>query len=112
MLRAVVFRFAEIFGDVAVESFMHAELDGAAADAVDAERKVKKRAERRNEPDEGDPDGRGARVALVEQGMNGGERRGARKSKPAAKCGQNRESVSSQFMRGEFQLKFCRAQVR
>ena len=41
MFRAVVFRFAEIFRDRPAEGFMDAELDGAAADAVDAEREVK-----------------------------------------------------------------------
>ena len=76
MFRAVVFRFAEIFGNVAAESFVDAQLDGAAADAVDAEREVEKRAEHRQEPDDADPDCGGAGVALVEQRVDGGEQGG------------------------------------
>ena len=76
MFRAVVLRFTEIFGNVAAESFMHAEFDGAAADAVDAEREVEQGTERGQKPDDGDPDCRGARVAFVEQGVAGGEQAG------------------------------------
>ena len=76
MFRAFVFRFAEIFGDVAAEGFVDAELDGAAADAVDAERKIEQRAERGQSPDDGEPDRGGAGVAFVEQRVAGGEQAG------------------------------------
>src|SRR5271155_390261 len=76
MFRAVVFRFAEIFGNIAAERFMHAELDGAAADAVDTECEIKNRTEQRHEPDDPDPDGGGAHVAFEQQGVNRGEQGG------------------------------------
>jgi len=76
MFRAVVFRFAEVVGDRAGESFMHRERGGAAADAVDAEREIENRAKQRQRPDNADPDGCGAGVALVQQGVGGGERGG------------------------------------
>ena len=88
MFRAVVFRFAEVFRDGAAEGFMHAELDGAAADAVDAERQVEQGAERGQRPDDAEPDGGGAGIALVQQRVAGGEQ-AASKSNPAARCGQN-----------------------
>jgi len=52
---------------------MDAQLDGAAADAVDPEHEVEEGAEHGQGPDDGDPDDGGAGVALVEQGMAGGQ---------------------------------------
>ena len=76
MFRAVVLRFAEIVGNGAADGLMHAEFDGAAADAVDAEHEVERRPQHRHEPDDSDPKRGGAGIALAEQGMAGGERRG------------------------------------
>src|SRR5476649_1868346 len=76
MFRAIVLGFAKIFRDVAAESFMDAELDGAAAEAVDAEREVEQGTERGQKPDDADPDRRGSRVAFVEQRVAGGEETG------------------------------------
>ncbi len=76
MFRAVGFRLAEIFRNGVAEGFMHAELGSAAADAVDAERKIKNCAENRHKPDDAQPERRGARIALVKQGVNGSEQRG------------------------------------
>ena len=56
---------------------MDAELDGAAADAVDAKREVEQGAECGQQPDDADPDRRGTGVALVQQRMAGGEETGA-----------------------------------
>src|SRR5476651_1572985 len=76
MFRAIVLGFAKIFRDVAAESFVDAELDGAAAEAVDAEREVEQGTERGQKPDDADPDRRGARVAFVKQRVAGGEQAG------------------------------------
>ena len=76
MFRAFVLRFAEIFGNGTAEGFVDGERQGAAADAVDAEREVKNWAEQRQKPDESQPERGGAGIALVEQGMNRGENGG------------------------------------
>ena len=76
MFGAFVFRFAEIFRDRAGEGFMHTELKGAAADAVDPEREIKHRAEHRHQPDDAEPERGGAGIALMEQGVNGSEQGG------------------------------------
>ena len=76
MFRAVVLRFAEVIGNGAADSLVHAEFDGAAADAVDAEHEVECRPQHRHEPDDPDPKRGGAGIALAEQGMTGGECRG------------------------------------
>ncbi len=76
MFGAFVLRFAEIFGNGTAEGFVDGERQGAAADAVDAEREVKNWAEQRQKPDESQPERGGARIALVEQGMNRGENGG------------------------------------
>ena len=55
---------------------MHAELDGAAADSVDAERKVEQGTERGQSPNHPQPNGRGAGIPFLEQGMTGGEQAG------------------------------------
>ena len=76
MFRAFVLRFAEVPGNRAAESFVDAERNGAAADAVDAEHEIKHRAKHRQQPDEADPERGGAGIAFVEQGMNRGEQGG------------------------------------
>src|SRR5208282_2520996 len=76
MFRSLVLRFAEVPGNGAAESFVDAERNGAAADAVDAEHKVKNRAKHRQQPDESNPERRGAGIAFVEQGMSRGEQGG------------------------------------
>ena len=89
VFRAVMFRLAEIFGNVAAESLVDRELDGAAADAVDAEREVEQGAQRRQ------------RQMRPSQSVAARESRlwssawtdastAATRSKPAARCGQKR----------------------
>ena len=76
MLRAFVLRFAEVFGNGAAEGFMDAERNGAAADAVDPEHQIGNGAKQRQQPDESDPERRGAGVTFVQQGMSRGEEGG------------------------------------
>ena len=76
VFRAVVLRFTEVFRHGAAVIFMHGQPDGVAADAVHAEREVEQRAERGQRPDDADPDGRRAMIALVQQRMAGRERAG------------------------------------
>ena len=76
MFRSLVLRFAEVPGDGAAERFVDAECHGAAPDAVDAKHEIKNRAKQRQQPDESDPERRGAGFALVEQGMSRGEQGG------------------------------------
>ncbi len=78
VLGARGFRFAEIFRDGAAQSVMDAELDGAAADAVDAEGQVEQGTPDGHGPDDDDPDGGGAGVALMQQGVAGGQQTGQR----------------------------------
>ena len=69
MFRAGVFRFAEVVGHGPGESAMHAERDGAAADAIDAKHEVKYRSKSRHQPDDPDPKRCGAGITFVQQGM-------------------------------------------
>lgn len=55
---------------------MHAKFHGVATDAIDAEGEVEQRAERGKRPDGTDPDGGGAVVTLVQEGVAGGEEAG------------------------------------
>jgi len=49
---------------------------GAAPEAVDAQGEVEEGTEQRKKPDDAQPQGCGARIAFVEQGMNGSQQDG------------------------------------
>src|SRR2546422_10202363 len=68
--------FAQMLRNGADDGFMHSQRNGTAADAIDAERKIENRAKHRQEPDSSEPEGRGTRIAFVEQRVNRGEQRG------------------------------------
>src|SRR5438105_14932283 len=63
------------------DGFVDPERNSTAANPVDAESEIKNRANHRQEPDSSEPEGRGARIAFVEQRVNRGEQRG-QKMKP------------------------------
>ncbi len=76
MFSAFVLGFAEILRDRSAEGFVDGERQGAAADAVDAEREIKNRPEQRQKPDEAEPERGGAGIAFVQKGVKRGEQRG------------------------------------
>ncbi len=78
---------------------MHTERQRTATDAIDPQRKIKQRANGRQQPDETYPERRSAGIPFVQQGMGGSQKRG-HKSNPAARCGQNWEILLSQSIAG------------
>src|SRR5689334_17355176 len=75
MLDAGGLRLAEMLCNGADHGFMHAERNGAPADAIDAEREIQNWATHGDKPDRDEPKRRGARIPLIQEGVNRGEHR-------------------------------------